>query len=108
MTDKIIVYSTCASAEEAERIARSLLDQRLAACVAVTPGVRSFYWWKGAVEQSEECGLMIKSRRDLFEPLCAELRKAHSYEVPEILAVPVVEGGESYLSWMDAELRASP
>jgi len=108
MTDKIIVYSTCASAEEAERIAKGLVEKRVAACVAVTPGVRSHYWWKDALEQSEEWGLTIKSRRDLFDALCAELRKTHSYEVPEILAVPVVDGAASYLEWMDSELRMLP
>ncbi|MBI5282156.1 MAG: divalent-cation tolerance protein CutA [Candidatus Solibacter usitatus] len=104
MTDKIVVISTCASFEEATRIARHLVDSRVAACVTITPGVRSIYRWKGAVEDSEEFALTIKSRRDLFESLCAELRKVHSYEVPEILALAVVDGAPSYLDWLDREL----
>lgn len=105
MPEKIIVYCTCASEEEAHRVALHAVELRLAACAAVTKGVRSFYHWKGAIESSEECALTLKSRADLFEELCAEIRKVHSYEVPEILAVPVAAGSKDYLDWMDAELR---
>jgi len=105
MTDKIVVLSTCGSAEEADRIARRLVEARLAACVNITPGVRSIYRWKSAIEESEECLLVIKSRRDLLAALETELRKVHSYEVPEILALTVIDGSESYLLWMDGELR---
>ena len=105
MTDKIVVLSTCGSAEEAERVARHLVALRLAACVQITPGVRSFYHWKGEIADDAEFQLTIKSRRDLFAALCAELRKVHSYEVPEILALPVVDGSGTYLEWMDKELQ---
>jgi periplasmic divalent cation tolerance protein len=108
MTDKILVLTTCGSAEEAARLARLLVESRLAACVAVTPGVRSIYRWQGAIEESEEWSLAIKSRRDLFEALSAELRRLHSYETPEIMAIPVLEGGAAYLEWMDGELRSTP
>src|SRR5277367_511474 len=96
MTDKIVVLNTCASEAEAERLARLLLDQRLAACVSIVPRLRSFYRWKGAVEQSEEWLLLIKSSRPLFEALRAALEQAHSNEVPEVLALPVVEGSAGY------------
>ncbi len=105
MTDKILVLTTCSSEEEAGRIAKSLVESRLAACVAITPGVHSVYRWEGAIEQSEEWSLAIKSRRDLFEPLTAALRRLHSYATPEILALPIWDGGPEYLKWMDAELR---
>lgn len=105
MPEKIIVFCTCANEEEAQRVALRVVELRLAACAAVTKGVRSYYHWKGAIETSEECGLTLKSRADLFDELCAEIRKAHSYEVPEILAVPIVAGSKDYLGWMDAELR---
>ncbi len=104
MTDKIVVFSTCSSGEEAERIARRLIETRLAACVTVLPGARSFYWWKGTIEDSSEWFLVIKSRRDLFRRLQAELGKAHSYEVPEVLALSVVDGAQAYLDWLEAEL----
>jgi periplasmic divalent cation tolerance protein len=106
MTDKIVVFSTCANAEDAEKLARLLVDQRLAACVNVVPGVRSYYRWKGAVETDDECLLIVKSSRDLFAALTAALEKAHSYEVPEAIAVPIVEGAANYLNWFGANLRS--
>ena len=105
MTDKIVVLSTCSSAAEADVIARGLVERGLAACVNVLAGVRSIYRWRGAVEESSECLLIIKSRRDLFEPLRSELEKLHSYEVPEVVALAVVEGSPAYLSWLDHELH---
>jgi len=104
MTDKILVFSTCSSGEEAERIARFLVDQRLAACVTVAPRVRSFYRWEGAVESAEEWLLIVKSSRSLFERLRLELQKVHSYEVPEIVAVSIADGSANYLNWIDEEL----
>ena len=105
MTDKIVVLSTCATGEEAEKLARLLLDERLAACVSVIPAVRSYYHWKGAIESTGECLLLIKTSRKLFADLCRTLQQAHSYEVPETLAVPIVEGSLTYLDWMDQNLR---
>ena len=108
MTDKIIVYTTCSNPQEAEKVAARLLEKKLAACVSFTPGATSVYRWKGVVEQSVEVTITIKSRRDLLEKLMVELRKVHPYEIPEILAVPVVAGWPPYLDWMDAELPAQP
>jgi periplasmic divalent cation tolerance protein len=104
MTDKIVVLSACSTFEEAHSIARKLIDARLAGCVNVIPGVRSFYRWKGAVEQAEEHILVIKSSRPQFAALRIELEKAHSYEIPEVVALPVVEGAPNYLNWLDNEL----
>jgi periplasmic divalent cation tolerance protein len=104
MTDKIVVLSACDSEEEAARVARHLVERRLAACVNIVSGARSFYRWKGVIEDTPEWLLVIKSRRDLFSALRAEIGKIHSYEVPELLAMPVVEGSESYLAWLDREL----
>jgi periplasmic divalent cation tolerance protein len=104
MTDKILVSTTCASAEEAQRLARMLVEERLAACVQIVPHVRSVYRWRGAVEESDEWLLLIKSRRDLFENMQRRLRAAHSYELPEIVALAVVDGEPDYLSWVDAGL----
>ncbi|MGA2134555.1 MAG: divalent-cation tolerance protein CutA [Bryobacteraceae bacterium] len=104
MTDKIVVFSTCATEDEAARLARALVEARLAACVSIVPGARSVYRWQGAIEESSECLLMIKSARALFEPLRAALEKAHSYEVPEVLALPVVEGAPNYMNWLEGQL----
>lgn len=104
MTDKIVVLCTCSSSDEARRIAGELIARRLAACVNLLPPVRSVYHWKGAVEESEEILMIIKSARPLFEQLRAAIARLHSYEVPEIVALPIVEGSASYLAWMDSEL----
>jgi len=105
MTDKIVIFSTCPSAEEAEKVAKSLLEKHLAACVTLIPGARSIYRWQGAIEEATEHLLLIKSRRDLFDGLKRELGAIHSYEVPEIIAVPVVEGAPAYIDWIDKELK---
>jgi periplasmic divalent cation tolerance protein len=106
MTDKIVVLSTCATEEDAEKLARLLVEDRLAACVNVVPRVQSYYRWKDAVESSAECLLVIKSSREVFPALCSALQKAHAYEVPEVLALPVVDGAEAYLAWLQAGLRS--
>ena len=105
MTDKIVVLSTCASSEEAERIARTLVEKKLAACVNILPAVRSIYRWKGAIEDDQETLLLIKTSRALFGELRVEIQKLHSYEVPEAIAIPIVDGLERYLKWMADALR---
>ena len=105
MTDKIVVLTTCATTEEAERLARALVTERLAACVNVVPQIRSFYRWKGELETADEFLLIIKSSRDLFAELKTELEKLHPYEVPEVLALPIVAGAENYLTWLGHNLR---
>lgn len=106
MTDKIVVLSTASSSEEAEKIARNLVDARLAACVNVVPGMRSFYRWKGSIEDAAEWLLVIKSSRERFDALRTALEKLHSYEVPEVIALSVIDGSQNYLNWMDGELGA--
>jgi periplasmic divalent cation tolerance protein len=113
MTDKIVVLSTCASTEEAQQMARALVEKRLAACVNVMPGVRSVYHWKDsagkdAIEEQEEVLLLIKSSRALLGELRDEIERLHSYEVPEVIALPVVDGSERYLAWMNRELAHKP
>ena len=105
MTNKIVVLSTCSNEADAGRVARALVESRLAACASVVPGIRSYYRWKGELETSDEALLVIKTSRELFGALKAELEKIHPYDVPEILALPVVEGAENYLNWIDANLR---
>jgi periplasmic divalent cation tolerance protein len=104
MTDKIVVLCACDSEEAAARLARHLVEQRLAACVNILPGARSVYRWKGAIEDASEWVLTIKSRRDQFAALRAAIEKIHTYETPEIIALPIVDGSEAYLAWLDKEL----
>jgi|SRR6185369_17436262 len=105
MAEKIVIISTCASEIEAEKLARMLVDERLAACVSVIPQVRSYYRWEGTIESANECLLLIKSSRELFDALKARVEAAHSYEIPELLALPVIEGSEKYMSWLEMNLR---
>jgi periplasmic divalent cation tolerance protein len=107
MTDKIVVLTTCAAEADAERMARSLIAGRLAACVTVVPGARSFYRWKDGIESAGEFLLIVKTSRDLFGALQEEMEKLHPYEVPELIALPVVAGAENYLSWLQSNLRGA-
>jgi periplasmic divalent cation tolerance protein len=106
MTDKIVVLSTCSTAEEAERLARGLVAAQLAACVNVVPQIRSFYRWKGELEIAEEFLLIAKTSRDLFDALKLELEKLHPYDIPEVIALPIVAGSENYLHWLAQNLRS--
>lgn len=108
MTDKILVLSTCPTEQEARKIAKALVDVRLAACVNILPGVASLFHWQGAVDESSEWLLLIKTRRGLFEKLSSELRRIHSYTVPEVIAIPVVEGSADYLDWIERETDVAP
>jgi periplasmic divalent cation tolerance protein len=104
MTEKIVVLSNCGSEEEARRVARALVEARVAACVNIVPGIQSVYHWQGAIQEDPEWMLVIKSTRPMFDSLAAELRKIHSYQVPEVLAIPVIAGDQNYLDWMDREI----
>lgn len=104
----LVVYVTAGSAEEADRLARSLVDEKLAACVTRIKSVQSVYRWHGQVEQSDEELLVIKTRKDLFGALEKRVRELHSYDVPEIIAVPLVAGSPPYLSWLQEEVAAPP
>ena len=104
MTDKIIVFSTCAGVKEAKKLAGHLVEQRLAACVNVVKGVESYYRWKGKVTHEPEVLLIIKTSRELFQGLRAEWERLHSYEIPELIAVPIVEGAATYMDWLEREL----
>ena len=104
MTDKLVILSTCASEAEAETLARALVESHAAACVNVLPAIRSFYRWQGKLESSAECLLVIKSSRARFPDVRAVIEHTHSYEVPEIIALPVDDGARPYLVWMDENL----
>src|SRR3954468_463202 len=106
MTDKIVVFSACGSEEEAKKLARHLVEARVAACVNVIPGVYSVFHWEGKVDEASEWMLIIKSTRTRLEALKTELAKMHSYQVPEVVAIPIVDGSTDYLDWIDRELGA--
>jgi periplasmic divalent cation tolerance protein len=106
VTDKVIVLVTCGSAKEARRIARVLVEQRLAACVNILEvPVRSIYRWKGNINSAKEVLLVIKSSRKRFAVLQGTIRKLHSYDVPEIIALPILRGSRDYLAWLRQSIR---
>jgi len=101
----LIVLVTASGVDEAQRIANALLERRLAACVNIIPGVRSLFWWEGRVDEAEEVLMLIKSRIDLLEGLMETVKKLHSYQVPEIVAITIHGGSKDYLKWLDSTLR---
>ena len=104
MQEFIVVYVTVSSADEGARIARTLVEERLAACVNRLPGVCSTYRWEGKLEQSGEELLLIKTTKNLFAALEQRVCELHSYAVPEVIAVPIIAGSKPYLQWLDEQL----
>ena len=104
MTDKVVVMVSTASMKEARKIANTLVEERLAACVNVIPKIRSYYRWKGGVQHAEECLLIVKSSRTHFTALRKAIEKLHSYKVPEIICMQIVEGADPYLNWLEESL----
>jgi periplasmic divalent cation tolerance protein len=101
VTDQCVVLVTCGSAAEARRIARAVVEQRLAACVNILPGtITSIYRWKGKVETARERLLLVKTSRKRLAKLQAAVERLHSYEVPEFIALPIAAGSRPYLAWM--------
>lgn len=97
----ITAFVTAGRKKEAEKIARSLVEKRLAACVGVVPGVNSFFRWQGRIENCREYLLVIKTKKSLFQRLAKEVKACHSYTVPEIVALPVLTGTKEYLAWIN-------
>ena len=103
MTEYIQVFTTVDSREGADFIAKAVVEKRLAACVQITGTVTSTYQWEGEIETSDEWLLIMKTREDLYAELEKNLKAVHPYDVPEIIAVPVVAGNSSYLDWVAKE-----
>jgi len=101
--DLIFVYMTMADEAEAEKIGRVLVESRLAACVNMLPGMRSLYWWKGEIESGREVVLIAKTRRDLLGELTAKVKELHAYEVPCVVALPIIGGNPDFLDWVEKE-----
>jgi len=104
----IQIMTTTETKEQAQAIARHLLDTKLAACVQITGAIESTYRWKGKVENAREYSCLMKTREDLFPKVEAAIKKLHSYETPEIIAVPIIQGSNEYLKWLDESLIKKP
>jgi periplasmic divalent cation tolerance protein len=101
--DLVVVQITVGDQAEAERVARALLEARLAACVNMLPGVASLYWWEGKIERSEELLLLVKTRHELVGRLVEAVRAVHSYQVFDTVAMPIIDGSKDYLEWVRSE-----
>ena len=97
----LVVMVTAPSKKEAGRLANTLLKERLAACVNIVSGIHSRYWWKGKIESSSEILLLIKTTEKVFPKLSKRVQALHSYDVPEVLGIPVKRGSPSYLRWLN-------
>ena len=104
MTDALIVYCSCSSRDEALKLAHAIVSEDAAACVSILPLVESVYRWEGKIESAEELLLLIKTTRGRFDALREFVVKLHSYDTPELIAVPVVAGLPKYLQWLGATI----
>lgn len=99
----IVVLITASSIDEARKIGASLVDERVAACANIISSIQSIFRWKGDLCDESEALIIVKTRLDLFEKLQAKVKELHSYEVPEIIALPIIKGNEDYLKWVGNE-----
>lgn len=101
----VLVIVTAANKAEAEKIAQTLLSERLIACANIIGPAHSLYWWQGKIETAEEHVILMKTRKGLFTELAEKVKALHSYQVPEIIAIPIAEGFKPYVKWLDENLK---
>jgi len=106
-TGKIVIFVTAGSEKEAHKIADLLLTKRKAACVNIVPKVESSFWWRGKLDSARESLIIIKTKASLLPEIVDLVKAGHSYEVPEIIALPIIGGNEDYLKWIDDEAKES-
>ena len=105
-SDYIIILVTCKDKQEAEKITQTLLNEHLIACGNIVNPVASLFFWAAKIDKAEECLIVMKSRLDLFSQVAERVKGLHSYEVPEILALPIVVASKAYLDWMGVVLKS--
>jgi periplasmic divalent cation tolerance protein len=98
----IVILITAKDKKEAETIARGLLDAKLIACANIVEGVQSLFWWQGKIDSSKEAMLILKTKKILFKKVSSKVKSLHSYQTPEIIALPIVAGSEDYLHWVNS------
>lgn len=101
----VVVLITTSGQEESQKIARALLEKRLAACVNIVPKVSSLFLWEGKIDSSDESLMIIKTKRPVVDELIEEVRKTHSYEVFETISMPIVQGNKAYLDWINDAVK---
>lgn len=102
---KVVIFITTGTDEEAQKIAEVLLKQRKAACVNIVPGVSSRFWWEGHLHSDQESLLIVKAKASLLNEIIALVKEVHTYDVPEVIALPIIGGNSDYLDWIDKELQ---
>lgn len=105
MRDFVVILITTSSEEEGTRIGRTLVEERLAACVNVIPGIRSFFRWEGKLQDEKEALLLVKSQGDQVGRIIYRVKELHSYTVPEVIALPILAGSEDYLGWVRESIK---
>jgi periplasmic divalent cation tolerance protein len=101
MTDNIVIMITCSSKREAGKIKKKLLEAKKVACVNIISGVDSFFWWKDKIDSCPEVLLLAKTKKNLLKKIILLVKKIHKYEVPEIIALPIIDGNRDYLDWIE-------
>ncbi len=104
-TELVVLFITTATAKEAQRISRVLIEQRKAACVNIVPRVSSLFWWQDKLDSAQESLLIVKTKASLLNEIVTLVREIHSYDVPEIIALPIVGGNQDYLEWISKEVK---
>ena len=101
----IVILITCSSEKEAQKIKDVLLKAKKVACINIVPRVDSFFWWQGKIDSCREVLLIAKTRKDVFTDVIKLVKKNHQYEVPEIIALPIIDGNKDYLNWIDETVK---
>lgn len=107
MSDRVVIMVTAANKKECRKIARRLVEANLAACVNITQTIESIYRWKGKIVQDREYQLFIKSTRELFPEIEAAISKLHSYQTPEVICLPIIDGSRNYLHWVGDSVKGA-
>lgn len=103
--DYIVVFITTPTVEEAQRLATALLGERQAACVNIVPRVNSTFWWQDKLDVAQESLLVVKTKAERLDDIVAQVKRLHSYQVPEVIALPIVGGNQDYLDWLGREVK---
>lgn len=105
--ENVVIFITTGTDEEAHRIANMLLTQKKVACVNILPKVRSLFWWQDKLDSAQESLLIVKTRASLLSEIVSMVREVHSYDVPEVIALPIIGGNPDYLEWIGKEVKQS-
>jgi periplasmic divalent cation tolerance protein len=104
--EHIVVFVTAKDNAEARVIAQGLLQEKLIACANIVDGVQSLFWWQGKIDEGREVLVILKTRRDLFDRVASKVKELHSYDTPEIIALPIVQGNSNYLDWINSSVSS--